>query len=257
MQEEFPILFNPAHSTFINPQTLYMEKAYQNISILFTLILFGLLWGFHKTYVVYFPEFKNFTSVHHIHGATMMTWIVLLIVQPILIRTGRVNLHRMVGKVSYVLAPLIVIMLFLIARKGYHHGIADKIPIAESHAFMVLDLRGPAAFALFYILAMVNRKNSASHMRYMIATSLLMIGPGFARGLGTNFNISIWDGINYTDYTAIAIVAFFLAYDWFKKNNLIPYTVILSVLICENILWHFRMSDAWQGFAAGFAALFF
>jgi hypothetical protein len=187
----------------------------------------------------------------------MMTWIVLLIVQPILIRTGRVNLHRMIGKVSYVLAPLIVIMLFLIARKGYHHSIADKIPIAESHAFMVLDLRGPAAFALFYILAMVNRKNSASHMRYMIATSLLMIGPGIARGLGTNFNVSIWDGINYTDYTAIAIVAIFLAYDWYKKNNLVPYTVILTVLICENILWHYRMSDAWQGFAAGFAALFF
>ena len=234
-----------------------MEKAYQNISILFTLILFGLLWGFHKTYVVYFPEFKNFTSIHHIHGATMMTWIVLLIVQPILIRTGRVNLHRMIGKVSYVLAPLIVIMLFLIARRGYHHGVSDGIPIAESHAFMVLDIRGPVAFALFYALAMINRKNPASHMRYMIATSLLMIGPGFARGLGTNFNVSIWDGINYTDYAAITIVAAFLAYDWFKKNNLVPYTVILSVLICENILWHYRMSDAWQGFAAKFAALFF
>jgi hypothetical protein len=61
----------------------------------------------------------------------------------------------------------------------------------------------------------------------------------------------------YTDYAAIAIVVFFLAYDWYKKNNLVPYTVILSVLICENILWHYRMSDAWQGFAAKFAALFF
>jgi len=230
-----------------------MEKAYQNISILFAVIMLGLMWGFHKTYVVYFPEFKNFTTIHHVHGATMMTWIVLLIIQPILIRTGRVNLHRMVGKVSYVLAPLIVVLLFVVGHHGYFNNIARGTPMEETRMFMVLDLRGPIAFGLFYALAMINRKNSAAHMRYMIATSLLMIGPGFARGLGTNFGIDIGRGINYTDWAAMVIVALFLAYDIYKKNSPVPYFVILSVLICENILWQFRLSDGWQGFAGWFA----
>jgi len=233
-----------------------MEKAYQNISILFAIIMLGLMWGFHKTYIVYFPEFKNFTSIHHVHGALMMTWIVLLIVQPILIRTGRTDLHRMIGKVSYVLAPLIVIMLFVVGHHGYFNNIARGTSMEETRMFMVLDLRGPIAFGIFYALAMINRKNSAAHMRYMIATSLLMIGPGFARGLGTNYGIEIGRGINYTDWAAMAIVALFLAYDIYKKNNPLPYIVILSVLACENILWQFRLTDAWQGFAGWVAGFY-
>jgi hypothetical protein len=149
------------------------------------------------------------------------------------------------------------VMLFLVGHQGYVNNIARGTPLAETHMFMVLDLRGPVAFGLFYALAMINRKNSAYHMRYMIATSLLMIGPGFARGLGTNYGINIVDGINYTDWAAMTIVGCFLAYDIYKKNSPVPYLVILLVLICENVLWHYRLSDTWQGFANWYAGVFY
>ena len=233
-----------------------MEKAYQNISFLFTLFLAGILWGFHKTYTIYFPDFKDFKWIHHVHGALMMSWVLLLIVQPIFITTGRVKMHRVFGKASYVTAPLILVSLFLIAKTGYHHTLVTGTR-EDAHCFMVLDLRGLFVFGLFYFLAMINRKNAPYHMRYMIGTSLLLIGPGVGRGLMTNFNVSVWDALNYTDYTAIAIAGIFLVYDIIKKNPLMPYTVVLMVLVAENILWHYRLSSPWQNFAARFAELFF
>ena len=39
-------------------------------------------------YLQYFPEFEKFTWLHHIHGALMASWIMLLVVQPVLIYKG-------------------------------------------------------------------------------------------------------------------------------------------------------------------------
>ena len=96
-----------------------MLKVYRNTAIFIILIMIGIQWGFYQTYTSEFPNFKNKTTTIHVHGALLMTWFVLLIVQPLLIHTGRVKLHRTIGKVSYVLGPLIIISLFMIGRSGY------------------------------------------------------------------------------------------------------------------------------------------
>ena len=169
-----------------------MEKTYKNISVLFILILIGILWGFHKPYTLEFPDFKSFQITHHIHGGLMMSWLLMLIVQPILIVTGRIQTHRAIGKLAYIIGPMITIYLFLIARLGYHKG-ADNPEIAR--AIMVLDLRGLFFFTTLYVLALSYRKITPYHMRFMIGTGLLMIGPGFGRALINSFGMSLWDAI--------------------------------------------------------------
>jgi hypothetical protein len=72
--------------------------------------------------------------------------------------------------------------MFLVGRGSYGRSIGN-FPQEEILATMVLDIRGYISFAIFWALAMFYRKNSASHMRYMIATGLLAIGPGVGRGL--------------------------------------------------------------------------
>src|SRR5205085_3255664 len=175
------------------PSTLnstVMEKTYQNISILFILILIGILWGFHKPYTMEYLHFKSFQMTHRIHGRLMMSWLLMLIAQPIFIVTGRIKTHRAIGKLAYIIGPMITIYLFLIAQLGYHRG-ADNPEIAR--AFMVLDLRGLFFFTTLYVLALSYRKTTAYHMRFMIGTGLLMIGPGFGRALINSFGMSIWD----------------------------------------------------------------
>jgi hypothetical protein len=231
-----------------------MQKTYQGISALFVLILIGILWGFHKPYTSEFPSFKSFQMTHHIHGALMMSWLFMLIAQPVFILTGRIKTHRAIGRLAYFIGPMITIYLFLIAQLGYHRG-SDNPELAR--AVMVLDLRGLFFFTLLYVLALSYRKITAFHMRFMIGTGLLMIGPGFGRALINSFGVSLWDAITYTDYAAILITMALLTYDILKKNPVTPYTIVLIILVLEKLLWYYRMSGPWQTFAGRFAALFF
>jgi hypothetical protein len=234
-----------------------MDKAYRNVSIFVVLILIGVQWGFYKNYTSQFPEFKGSTSIHHIHGALMMVWLVLLFVQPLLIMTGRNQLHRTIGKSSYVIGPLIIISLFLVGRAAYFNDIQRGAPMNINLAIRALDIRGLLSFALFWALAMINRKNSAVHMRYMIGTAILAIGPGVGRGLINSFGLSLWDGLAATDMIDIAIVSVLLGYDFYKKRNPTPYLIILAVLVVSAVIWQLRLSTPWQAFAGKWAALFY
>ena len=79
--------------------------------------------GFYKTYLVKFPNFDGFTWAHHFHGVVMLTWVLMLIAQPIFIRTKNFRLHSIVGKASYFVFPLLLLSFFLVARASYFRNI--------------------------------------------------------------------------------------------------------------------------------------
>lgn len=185
----------------------------------------------------------------------MMTWLVMLVVQPIFIVTGRVRTHKAIGKLAYIIGPLITIYLFLIMKIGYNSNFTESPEIAR--AVMVLDFRGFVFFTTLYLLALKFRKNTDYHMRFMIGTGLLMIGPGFGRALINSYGWSLWDAMIYTDYAAIFITLALLVYDVLKKNPIAPYSIVLAILVVEKLLWYYRLSGPWQSFAAKFAAMFF
>ena len=74
-----------------------MLKIYRNTAIFIIVIMIGVQWGFYRTYTSEFPNFINKTTTIHIHGILLMMWLVLLVVQPLLISTGRRQLHRTIG----------------------------------------------------------------------------------------------------------------------------------------------------------------
>ncbi|QNA46624.1 hypothetical protein [Lacibacter sediminis] len=234
-----------------------MQRVYLNTSIFIFLILIGVQWGFYQTYTSQFPHFKNATPLIHVHGALLMTWMLLLIAQPLLIQTGRAKLHRTIGKVSWVLGPLIVISLFLIGRGGYFRGIAANVPEHENLTFIVLDMRGFLSFAIFWSLAMITRKRPDSHMRYMIATGILAIGPGVGRGLGSAFGMSLGDAITITDALDLVIVGVLLGVDVYRKKNYKPFLTVFLVLLAGSVLWQLRDTALWQSFAKNYAALLY
>jgi hypothetical protein len=118
--------------------------------------------GFFPTYLKYFPQFNDviiegrgnvsFTAVKHFHGMMMMGWIFMLLLQPILIRTGKLKLHRLVGYTSYILAPLVLLSLYLINQHAYHQNLETA---GQPVAVAVLTLTFPALvfFAVLYFLA--------------------------------------------------------------------------------------------------------
>lgn len=233
-----------------------MLKTYRNTAIFIILILIGVQWGFYKSYTSQFPNFRNMTPVIHIHGALLMSWLLLLIVQPLLIHYGKAKLHRQIGKVSFILGPLIIISMFLVGRGGYWRGVG-VIPENQNLSFMVLDIRGFIFFAIFWALAMYYRKKPDAHMRYMIATGMLGIGPGLSRGLQASFGMEIWEAMTIADVIDLAIVGVLLGYDIYKRKNYKPFLFVFTAFLIGFVLWQLRDTNAWQSFAKTYAVWFY
>ncbi|RDC66239.1 hypothetical protein [Adhaeribacter pallidiroseus] len=232
-----------------------MERAYNYIHIFFMSIFFVVVWGFWKTYIVSFPTFQGFGYTHHMHGLLMMLWIFMLIVQPLLIRSGKLSLHRAVGKASYFVVPLLLLSIFMVGKISYNKMIA----VSPQQAIASLAQIIPAllAFAVLYGLAIWNKKKSRIHMRYMLGTSLLMIGPALGRVQIIFFNVPFLDAVDYANYLIIAIAFLLLITDIFQKKPVAPYSITVLVMVLGHLAWQFRDGFLWQAVGEKFATIFY
>ena len=237
-----------------------MEKSqaipYRGISLFFVLVMAVITWGFYKTYIIFFPSFTGFNNVQHFHGAMMVTWMLFLIVQPLLIRSGKITIHRTIGKLSYVIAPLLIVSIFLASRMVYHRP-EPILPHEERIAGIALSIPFMFAFAILYSLAIINRKNTYQHMRYMIGTSFLMIAPGFGRALIIYYQNSLQDAVNYSNYLVFAIAGGLMINDIIKKRSYTAFAIVLLIFIIIHLTWNYRYSGVWQNIGETFAKVFF
>ena len=233
-----------------------MEISYKNIGFFVMLILGFVVWGFFRTYFGMFPRFNGITTVQHFHGAMMLSWFALLIVQPFLIRFQQYEWHKKIGKLSYIIAPLVTISIFL-AAKGQFQKMASIITREENIGGMALNIPDVFAFAALYLLAMVNKKNTAYHMRYMIATSFLMLGPGTGRAFIMYGGMPFPLAIEYSNVISEIVTAAFLLYDIVKGKPYKPYLITLITLLGMHFIWECQLSFWWQAFAGKIATLFF
>lgn len=232
------------------------EFPYRLISSFFILILALITWGFYRTYLVFFPSFKGFSFIHHFHGVVMMIWMMMLIVQPLLIRSGRISIHRVIGKASFLIAPLVVLTIFLTAQLGYYK-VEPGLTNTDKIANIALPIPSMFAFAIFYILAIINRRKTYDHLRYMIGTALLMIGPGFGRALIVYFNVPFPVSVTSILIIEVLCALAFLTVDIVRKTGYRPFLIVLVVNILLLLAWEFRMTPVWQMTGGMFANFFF
>jgi len=133
--------------------------------------------GFWPTYFSkYVDGTANFNMYFHFHGLMASLWIIMLIIQPILIRKKKLPLHRIIGKLSYIILPLFFISVILLK----HHRIGGII-IENLGASLWLQLKDIVIIGVMYIIAIVNRHNIQIHARAMIATGIVFIEPTLGR----------------------------------------------------------------------------
>ena len=143
-------------SLFLNKKRM-QEKANQAIAFntKATIVAMGLLFillqiGFHPTYLQYFPKFEQFNWLHHTHGAIMVSWMVMLVLQPYLIHKRKYSVHRLIGKISYITAPLMLISMFLVTRLNYLTTVG-KLDFKDVAHIQALNFIEPLSFFIFYL----------------------------------------------------------------------------------------------------------
>ena len=174
----------------------------------------------------------------HFHAFVMSLYVILLIVQPFLIFYKKFETHRLLGKLSYVLVPIIVFSFLTMIHKEYNDKLLLKITNAEFIEFTFLNVGKLLLFAGFYLLAIIHRKTTALHMRYIIATALVFVEPSIGRFAGFYMDVDFMPSTLASFVITDLILISFIFFDKKKGLNYKPYTVALTAFILYQTIWY-------------------
>lgn len=208
--------------------------------------------GFWKPY---FSRLDAAQGMAHLHAISMLTWIGMLVAQPLLIRTRRLAWHRRLGQASYVVAPLVVITALILAQLRIGQATPETLPFQQFILF--LGVSASVLFALIWGLGVLYRREPALHARYMAGTALTLIDPSLARVLifwipsvPPPFYQFITFGLVYT------ILLVLIALDRKSKRGRSALWVLLALFVTLHaLIMLVPGTSAWQRFAVWYAGL--
>lgn len=156
-----------------------MEKKYTLLILLFIAIALTSIVGFYTSYLSFFPNYGKFQLAIHIHFLAFICWFAVIVAQPILIAKKKFKLHRQLGRASYFLAPILVATILILVNEK----VQREMPISKNDAAItaLIGLLDATSFTIFYLIAMVNKKNVRWHVAFIIAATLIVLNPGMAR----------------------------------------------------------------------------
>jgi hypothetical protein len=234
-----------------------MESGYKNVSWLFV-VIFGIVFlGFFKTYFGLFPSFNHVTLIQHIHGLLFTTWFLLLFIQPLLIRYDKYKVHRIIGRFTYFLVPCIIISIHFIAREAYLSAVAAHKPQHGILAGMYFPTYQIFDFFVLYVLAIVNKNRTPYHMRYMIVTSLAIVGAGLRRVFTHVMGMGGGEAVLYAFLLPDLLLVGLIIYDKVKGRNSRAYIIALIILAVSHYSYYFLPdSTLWQTVSGYFVSFF-
>jgi hypothetical protein len=206
--------------------------------------------------------------IMHLHAVLMFAWMGILIAQPFLIRQKKYSLHRKVGKATYGLVPILLISGFVMIRYAYARDL-NVIPqealetgsvmspaevVHQARVYSGLGLYYFFGFLIFYPLAILYRRDPNTHAKFMIATSLAVVGPIVDRILFRSFHffkLNAGFPLEYVSFGLIDLVMILLLYVDYKKGYPMRTSVICFSIYGLGQVFYFAglSSSAWQTFA--------
>jgi uncharacterized membrane protein YozB (DUF420 family) len=204
----------------------------------------------------YLSQARSASSAYtHLHAVTATLWMLMLIVQPMAIRARRRDWHRALGRMSYALVAVVLVSMVLLAHRRIQ-GLDPEAYRIQTYV-LYLQVSLAAVFGLSYVLALLTRRTTALHARFMVCTGLTLIDPVVIRLMAwadptPSWNYQ-WFTFGLTDCVLIALI--WLERDGRTGRRVFP--AMLGVFILAQLPALFALTDAplWQAFARWFAAL--
>jgi len=226
--------------------TLYRNAFYWMIALLAMLLI-----GFWPSYFSRLAEPMHVTL--HLHSIAMLAWVLLLIAQSWLIRNRKLSQHRVLGKASFLIAPLVVITGIWV---NFHFQGRVEEPLATRvQAIFWVGFFLPLLFAFLYVQAIRHRRNMNLHARYMVLTALVFLIPGLGRALNNTLEpFGLWTPtfLQLMGFT-LGIALWLMIQDWRRQKPWRP-QLVFSVLWAMNIALYvllpkWSMWNAFSGWA--------
>lgn len=221
--------------------------------------------GFYPSYWSKITD--NITTVRHVHAFFMSAWVIMSIVQPYLIIKKKTHIHKFVGKVSYVLTPLLVVSGYMLIQARYDRillriqnevvtGKANLTPdevLREVASSQRLGIIFFLILIICYLVAIANRKKILQHATYMMGAIFTSIDPTLDRIIGRWASANQMEPNILIDYGsqlfAISLLCALAIYQRSKQQSLRPVLIVISLYsICFLIIDTASNTAAWQWF---------
>ncbi|MFT3702070.1 MAG: hypothetical protein QM802_06860 [Agriterribacter sp.] len=137
--------------------------------------------GFWNSYFSrFFSGNNDYSFYFHFHAAMALLWLSMLIIQPILIRRKDLPLHKTLGKLSYVLMPVLLISVLLVLN-----SVLKAAPVEfQTFSGVLVVVRDLLLLGVSFGIAVWYRRNMPIHARAMVITGIVFIEPALARLMG-------------------------------------------------------------------------
>jgi hypothetical protein len=201
------------------------------------------------------PGIATSSRYTHFHAATAALWMSLLIIQPWLIRTYRFEVHRAIGRVSYVLVPVLLLSIILLANFRIRTVDHANYPIQTYVLYLQFFLG--VLFAVSFFCAMIYRRDAEIHARFMVCTGLTLIDPVFARIVfwihSPSAEYHQWLTFGLTDLVFLILI-------WSDRHNTRSrwvFRLMLGAFVLGQLpalLW-FTNGETWQAIARWFQSI--
>ena len=145
--------------------------------------------GFGVTYLVPFGLglLDPLPPMVHVHGFFYFSWMILLVAQSGLIRAGNPELHRSLGMLGIGIAGAMVVLGTQITLLVT--DIQLKSGFERVYELNYISLVALVVFPWLFVLAIRNVRDGATHKRYVLLATVVLIGAGINRIWGVLFGI--------------------------------------------------------------------
>ena len=206
------------------------------------------IWAFWTTY--YGRLSADIATAKHLHGIAMTLWCLMLIGQALLIRLKRIKIHKLTGKLSYVIVPMIL-------ATGVHLAHLTVLEIEQGtvfyYYFIALMYNALIVFAVMYGLAIWYRKRPLTHARYMLCTLIPILTPVTDRLIHKYFQGLIplaptLEGMPMVQVLGFALgdilVLGVLIWDWkaHKRLDVFPVALMIAILYHVSVITFYKFS---------------
>lgn len=227
-----------------------MERKYNVIIGLLAVLAIASLAGFLKTYLVFFPSFEGVSRATHFHFTMFFLWILIVLYQPYLMKSKQLSRHKSIGKLTYFLAPILVVTVWFMIFQVVQKNIVKAEPKAIISATgAILD---SITFSICYLISMWNTKRMRIHTAFLIGACLIIFNPGIGRLIAF---ISNDLAILVMILIPIIIPVTIMVYEKIKLQRPIlksPYLLFMLIWILEVIAFvTLPQQEFWKAFIRG------
>jgi hypothetical protein len=190
--------------------------------------------------------------VIHLHAASFMGFMALLLTQALLVSTGRVRLHKKLGTIGIGYGILVFLIgLVVSCALPLHHLDVDDREMGRAARLLLDGWRDMALFAVLFGAAIAYRRRPETYKRLIVLAAVAIILPAASRLVQAYFGFQIL--IFLLVWWSPVLIA--IGYDLLTRRRIHPAYLVGTLILFLRVASQFLIVDSEPGLEVGRSVL--